>query len=237
MNKEEKADILLVEDEEDLRTITSMQLRRYGYRVLGAACGSEALEILKRDKVDIILLDILLPDCDGHKLCEQIRGEEIAYTGPIIFMSCLGDSDSIVDAFRKGGDDYLVKPAKTGALVERIEENLKKNAKKEMQETKSWYKQFMIDRAKRSVYRVCDRKVGEEIALSPTEYNILLALVEHPDEVILYRQLYKSVWGVEDFGDVRTLMVHVSNLRKKLDGNHTELIRAIRGAGYLFQDV
>ena len=72
--------------------------------------------------------------------------------------------------------------------------------------------------------------------MSPIEYSILLTMTEHRDEVILYDQLYKSVWNQDDIGDVRTLMVHVSNLRKKLDLDHTEMIRAIRGAGYMFQD-
>ena len=71
----------------------------------------------------------------------------------------------------------------------------------------------------------------------PTEYNILLTMVEHPNEVLLYRQMYKSVWDLEDLGDVRTLMVHVSNLRKKIDLEHTDMIKAIRGVGYLFQDM
>ena len=94
----------------------------------------------------------------------------------------------------------------------------------------------MIDESSRSVFRVRNNKMEEKIELSKTEYDILSALVRQPDEIILYRQLYKSVWGMEDFGDVRTLMVHVSNLRKKIDENHGEMIHAVRGVGYLFHD-
>lgn len=237
MSEDNRHCVLIVEDEIDLLTVTSMQLKRCGYEVECAKNGSEAVSILQNAKIDIVLLDIMLPDCDGHELCTKIRDKEIAYTGPVIFMSCLGDSTNIVESFRKGGNDYIVKPAKIDNLIERIEANLKKLTEEQTSDTRQWYKQFMIDKNKHSVYRVEGRKVGEEIALSPTEYNILVTMTEHPEEVLLYRQLYKSVWELEDLGDVRTLMVHVSNLRKKVDRNHTEMIRAIRGVGYLFQDM
>ena len=94
----------------------------------------------------------------------------------------------------------------------------------------------MIDTKKRSVYRVDNQEAGDLVSLSPIEYSILLTMTEHRDEVILYNQLYKSVWNQDDIGDVRTLMVHVSNLRKKIDLNHTDMIRSIRGFGYMFQD-
>ena len=94
----------------------------------------------------------------------------------------------------------------------------------------------MIDTKKRAVYRVDNQEAGDLVSLSPIEYSILLTMTEHRDEVILYDQLYKSVWNQDDIGDVRTLMVHVSNLRKKIDLNHTDMIRSIRGFGYMFQD-
>ena len=236
MMQNTKAEILLVEDDKELSMITSKQLELYGYQVSCAGTGQEALLILDSKPIYLILLDVMLPDCDGHELCEQLRSAEIDYRGAIIFMSCLGDSSNIVSAFRKGGDDYLVKPTKIENLVERIEVNLEKCRLHRKEDSRKWFRQFMIDTSRRTVNRVENGAVGGEISLSPTEYNILLTLTEQPDEVILYRQLYKSVWEQEDLGDVRTLMVHVSNLRKKLDLDHTDMIRAIRGAGYMFQD-
>ena len=237
MDENIKAYILIVEDEEDLLTIIAMQLERFGYKVLCAKNGAEAIQILLNTRIDLIILDIMLPDYDGHELCKIIREGELGYKEPIIFMSCLGDSTNIVDAFRGGGNDYIVKPVKIEHLIERIEENLKRNYVQDKQDMRLWYKQFMVDKNKHSVYRVEDRKIKEEIILSRTEYNILITMIEHPEEVLLYRQLYKSVWEQEDLDDVRTLMVHVSNLRKKIDLNHTDMIRAIRGVGYLFQDM
>lgn len=228
--------ILLVEDDEELLTVTAMRLRNSGFTVICAMDGQQALERIRDERVDLILLDVILPDTDGHELCCKIRSEEIGFWGPIIFMSCLGDSTNIVDAFREGGNDYIVKPAKLEVLLERINENLKAAETKKEQSNCLWFRQFMIDTKTRSVYRVSGNVREDKIELSRTEYDILMVLVSRPEEIFLYRQLYKAVWGMEDVGDVRTLMVHVSNLRKKIDRNHSEMIRSIRGVGYLFQD-
>lgn len=228
--------ILLVEDDEELSAITAMQLQTHGYEVICAFDGWQAVEKLQTQRIDLILLDVMLPDTDGQSLCKQIRSEKCGYTEPIIFMSCLGDSGNIVDAFRMGGNDYIVKPAKLENLLERIRINLNE-AKEKSDNSRQWFKQFMVDTKSRSVYRVRNSACEETIELSRTEYDILLALIQKPEEILLYRQIYKKVWGQEDWGDVRTLMVHVSNLRKKIDENHTGIIRAIRGVGYLFQDV
>ena len=233
---EDKIRILLVEDDEELSTITTMRLERQGYRIVAAFDGKQAINKLLTEKIDLILLDVLLPDMDGHEICRKMRGPEIGYTGPIIFMSCMGDSINIVDAFREGGNDYIVKPAKLEVLLERIEANLVDRKETEEEEKRLWFKQFMIDTRTRSVYRVREHVQQEKIELSRTEYDILMVFVTKPEEILLYRQLYKAVWGMEDIGDVRTLMVHVSNLRKKIDEEHGEMIRAIRGVGYLFQD-
>ena len=226
--------LLLVEDDKELSEITAMRLRGQGYQVICALNGQQALEVLEGERIDLILLDVLLPDMDGHEICQRVRGQEIGYFGPIIFMSCMGDSDTIVDAFREGGDDYIVKPAKLDVLLERIQVNLA--GKKDVKEHKRWYKQFVMDTGTRSVYRVQEHVQKEKIDLSRTEYDILTAFVNCPGEVLLYRQIYKVVWGMEDLGDVRTLMVHVSNLRKKIDGERREIIRAVRGVGYIFED-
>lgn len=229
--------ILLVEDDKELSAITKMQLKGRGYQVECAMDGAEAMQKLLSQRIDLILLDVMLPDTDGHELCQRMRGEEAGYRGPIIFMSCLGDSGNIVEAFREGGNDYIVKPAKLEELTERINTNLSKSESSCEQGGRLWFKQFVIDTRSRSVYRVREGVRGEKIELSRTEYDILLALVSRPEEILLYREIYRTVWGQEDLDDVRTLMVHVSNLRKKVDENHTEIIRAIRGVGYLFQDI
>ena len=228
--------ILLVEDDEELSAIVALRLRNRGYQVVCAMDGAQTIEAVSGQRIDLVLLDVLLPDTDGHELCKKMRSEEIGYYGPIIFMSCMGDSENIVDAFREGGNDYIVKPVKMDVLIERIHANLSDKTDEPKEGHKLWFKQFMIDTKTRSVYSVVDHIQQEKIELSRTEYDILLEMVKKPEEILLYRQLYKAVWEMEDVGDVRTLMVHVSNLRKKIDKNHADMIQAIRGVGYLFQD-
>lgn len=223
-----KETILLVEDDEDLAMITQLQLKNEGYQVIWTADGAATMELLEKQEVDLILLDVMLPDCDGHELCERIKE---SYNYPVIFMSCLGDSTTIVNAFRGGGCDYLVKPVNIEELVERIEKN--KPEKKEWE-----YSQFIIDTSVRMVYQKDEfGNRGELIELSPTEYKLLMALIRKQGELVLYKELYREIWKQGEIEDIRTLMVHVSNLRKKIDYQKKEIIKAVRGAGYIFQDV
>ncbi len=223
-----KETILLVEDDEDLAIVTRLQLENEGYHVLWTADGASTMEVLEKQEVDLILLDVMLPDCDGHELCEQIKQY---YSYPIIFMSCLGDSVTIVNAFRGGGCDYLVKPADIEELVERIEKN-----KPEIKELE--FSQFLVDISARLVYRKAETgERAEVIELSPTEYKLLMALIRKSGELVLYKELYREIWKQGEIEDIRTLMVHVSNLRKKIDYKKSETIKAVRGAGYIFQDV
>lgn len=228
--------VLLVEDDLELTRINALRLGSRGYDVLSATCGAEVFSIFETNRIDIVLLDVMLPDMDGHAICERLRGDEFCYSGPIIFMSCLGDSANIVGAFREGGDDYLIKPAKLEELVERIEVNLKKRENDSKPDKRLWFKHICIDDAARVVYQVEDGRIKQKIDLSPTEYDILVTMARSPQEVLLYRQLYKAVWGQDDLGDVRTLMVHVSNMRKKVDIGHDDFIRAVRSVGYIFDD-
>lgn len=222
--------ILVVEDDADLAMLTARQLQSRGYRVVCAEDGEKTMLRLEEHPVDLILLDVMLPDCDGHALCERIRAK---YTYPIIFMSCLGDSTTIVQAFRGGGNDYLVKPVDIGELVERIEENLQSQRAKRLLE----FQQFVLDKENYAVYRRReDGQRGEKLDLSPTEYKLLLVFVQRPEEILLYKELYRAIWEHGEIEDIRTLMVHVSNLRRKIDYQHQDMIRAVRGVGYVFSD-
>lgn len=223
--------ILLVEDDEDLSMITSLQLEGEGYQVYCAKSGAEAKVILKEQRLDLILLDVMLPDCTGHELCTYIRE---SYDYPIIFMSCLGDSDTIVQSFREGGDDYLVKPVDIEELNQRIAANLDKKQDLEIR----IYKQFMVDTQLREVYQhLEDDSQGERIELSPTEYKLLLTFINKPKQILLYRELYREIWEQGEIEDIRTLMVHVSNLRKKLDWQKRDSFKAVRSVGYIFNDL
>lgn len=230
--------ILLVEDDEDLSYITMMNLKKAKYQVEQAYSCSQAVSKLSEMKFDIILLDMMLPDNFGEWLCGKIRNDDNNQNRkvPIIFISCLEDKEKIISALKGGGDDYMTKPVDYNELIARIEVVLRRisDSDKDIHpvEKIKRYKQFDIDLERR---RVLDKN-GDKIDLSPTEYSLLLKLSSHPGELLLYNELYSSIWESESLGDVRTVMVHISNLRKKIDINKSGVIENVRGAGYIFND-
>ncbi len=220
--------ILLVEDDHDLSDITKTYLTHTGHTVDTAFNYAEAESLISSNEYDLILLDIMLPDRNGDELCREVRDR---CTCPIIFMSCLEDSDTIVDALKSGGDDYMVKPVRFPELLARIEAISRRIPKKKVEPIRK-FTSFTMDTLHRKI-----TKNGNDIGLSTIEYQILMYMVEQPETLLLYQDIYQNVWNSDSLGDFRTVMVHVSNLRKKLDPEHTGIISTIRGAGYIFNDV
>lgn len=227
--------ILLVEDDCDLAHITEIFLTHAGYTVDIASTCAQAVSLLNQTAYQLVLLDSLLPDGKGNSLCPLIREKDGLC--PIIFLSCLDDSNSIISALEHGGDDYMVKPFKHVELLARIQANLRKReayeAHRKRQEKPHLYEfsTFTIDTDLREV-----RRDGTVVPLSNIEYDLLLYLVRHPDTLLLYDELYENVWNSSSFGDTRTVMVHISSLRKKIGADRTGVIRTVRGAGYVFHD-
>ena len=225
--------ILLVEDDQDLSTIAHANLTYAGHQVDDAFTCAQAEELLSQNEYDLILLDIMLPDRSGDELCRTIRQD---CDCPIIFMSCLEDSDTIVSALRSGGDDYMVKPVRYPELLARVDAVIRRSGQKRAQEPPQdnvrMFKSFSVDTTHRCLLR------GEErIDLSSIEYGLLRYMIDHPNTLLLYQDLYQHVWETDSLGDCRTVMVHISNLRKKLDPDHQGIIETVRGAGYIFSDV
>ena len=222
---------LLVEDDKDLSLITQVNLTHADYEVDSAYSCAEALEFLKHREYDLILLDEVLPDKNGDELCSIIRD---ACACPIIFMSCLDDSKTKIKALRSGGDDYMVKPVCFDELLARAEAIIRRSKAVHSAPAKALkeFKQFAIDTVRHRVLRN-----GEEIDLSSMEYDILVYFAEHQNELLLYQQIYEGVWDSDSLGDIRTVMVHISNLRKKIDPDKSGIIETVRGAGYIFSDV
>lgn len=222
--------VLLIEDDLDLSLITALNLKKSDCDVDQAYTCAQAKEFLEQNTYDFILLDEILPDMNGSEFCSVIRSQ---YTCPIIFMSCLSDSDTVINALKNGGDDYMVKPINYHELLARVEAVIRRSSAR--QKKNSVIKQFLsfsLDTSHHSLI-----KNGEEISLSSIEYSLLCYFIEHADTLLLYQDLYRNVWGSDSLGDVRTIMVHVSNLRKKLDPDHSGIITTVRGAGYIFSNV
>ena len=228
--------ILLVEDDETLSFITKRLLENKGYDVTIASTLAQAREVLRKIRFDLILLDMLLPDGEGIQFCSEIRKHSVC---PIIFVSCLGDHETKISALQMGGDDYITKPVNYEELVARVQVNIRR-AKQYNQRSESdelVYHGFIIKKQLRQVWLTDEAGQPSVLAeLSPIEYSLLLCLTAHKGELMLYQTLYQEIWQAEDLGDVRTVMVHVSNLRKKLGEVGKDMIQTVRGAGYIFRE-
>jgi len=227
--------VLVIEDDEDLSFIYTVRLKDAGYEVDTAVDRLTTEEKILACEYDIILMDMMLIGTTGLELCPFIREHTNA---PIIFISCVGDNVSKIDAFDAGADDYMVKPIDYEELISRMAANIRRAQSSEpTRGTKDvrHFQQFDINEKIRKVY--C-KHGGERkpVDLSPTEYNLLLLFINHPDELIMYDRMYREIWGCSDEGDVRTVMVHISNLRKKIDIEKRDCIHTVRSAGYIFSD-
>ncbi|MDR2088870.1 MAG: response regulator transcription factor [Clostridiales Family XIII bacterium] len=226
--------ILIVEDDRDLSEITDIHLKNAGYAADAAYSLADAVRLIGERAYALILLDIMLPDGEGFELCRTIRER---CSCPIIFISCIDDGDSIVSALRSGGDDYMTKPVDWKELLARIEAHIRRATVYADSETPpldadvSRFGSFSVDKQRRRV-----RRDGETIDLTPIEYAILEYFCANSGELILYNDLYRNIWGTDGFDDLRTLAVHVSNLRKKIDPDHAGVIETVRNAGYIFCD-
>lgn len=228
---------MLVEDDEQLTFITKRLLESRGYAVVTASAVSAAKEAMERFAFDLILLDMMLPDGMGTELCEEIRRDS---TCPIIFLSCLSDNISKISALKMGGDDYITKPVNFEEMLARIQVNIRRVKEYSVSAQNPQDMSFpglLLRKKKREAWLLGqDGSLGSLLELSPIEYSLLLCLAERAGELVLYQDLYQQVWQAEDLGDVRTVMVHVSNLRKKMGQSGKELIHTVRSAGYIFSD-
>ncbi|MEG1584515.1 MAG: response regulator transcription factor, partial [Anaerovorax sp.] len=183
----------------------------------------------------LILLDINLPDISGVDLCLELRRKTQCH---ILFLSCKSEEIDKIIAFSAGGDDYITKPFQSGELIARVKAHLRRNKimqpqlTKEKAETKYIYEGLLVDTEVYKVYLD-----GQEISLTPKEFQILLLLIAQPKRVFSMDQIFELVWKTDSLkGDSRTVMVYISNLRKKIEPEErgTHYIVNIRGVGYKF---
>ncbi|BAF58324.1 MAG: response regulator transcription factor [Pelotomaculum sp.] len=225
--------ILVVDDEEVVRELVRHCLVREGFKVITTADAYGAFDLIARLKPDLIILDILLPGLDGIEFCRKLRMKNEV---PVIFLSAKGDSSDIILGLGVGGDDYIVKPFVPGELVARVKARLRRL--KPGEETAAGrepkmlkYRGLEIDLEGHAV--LVD---GSAVALAPKEFEILALLAKNPNRVFKNEQLLDLIWQSKDFADNRTLMVHISRLRKKIekDPNNPAYIQTVRGVGYKF---
>lgn len=221
--------ILIVEDEDGIREFTMKFLVKQGYKVIPARNGEEALKLLKDAQPDLILLDIEMPGMDGFTVCREIRKK---LTVPIIFLTVRRDTMDKVKCFELGGDDYVTKPFDFQELHARIKANIRRyysSAQNNQNIIKTGNLEINLNNYK------CFLN-GEEVELSTKEMELLLLLANNPNQVWSQEQIYDNIWSLDATGNVDTVKVHISHLRRKLEADHRnpQYIQTVRGFGYMF---
>ncbi|MFM1986117.1 MAG: two-component regulator [Actinomycetota bacterium] len=217
------ARVLVVDDDQALSEMLGIVLRAEGYDALFCDDGSKAQGIFNETKPDLVLLDLMLPGIDGIEVCKRIRSQSGV---PIVMLTARGDTLDVVKGLESGADDYIVKPFKPKELVARIKARLRKDDVKA--ETLK-LGDLTIDVVGHSV-----KRDGQEILLTPLEFDLLLALARKPWQVYTREQLLTDVWHYRNPADTRLVNVHVQRLRAKVehDPENPEIVMTVRGVGY-----
>ncbi|MGZ4031160.1 MAG: response regulator transcription factor [Tumebacillaceae bacterium] len=235
---EQNPKILVVDDEERIRRLVRMYLERNAFDVEEAEDGLEALNKALENQYDLIVLDLMLPNMDGRDICASLRQQGIET--PIIMLTASGDEMNRIHGFELGADDYVVKPFSPRELVMRVKALLKRSmpilSEKETTPSISsvlTFRGLTINMDSRRV--ICG---GEEVSLTPKEYELLCYLAQRPEKVFSREELLRDVWNYQFYGDQRTVDTHIKRLREKL-GKASEkaasMIVTVWGVGYKFE--
>ncbi|AKR10489.1 response regulator transcription factor [Bacillus cereus] len=221
--------VLLVEDERRLREIVSDYFRNEGFEVIEAEDGKKALELFAEHEIDLIMLDIMLPEIDGWSVCRRIRKESAV---PIIMLTARSDEDDTLLGFELGADEYVTKPFSPKVLVARAKTLLKRadGAVGVAEENAMSLAGIEVNRLSRTV--LVD---GEEIILTHKEFELLVYLMENKGIVLSRQHLLDQLWGYDYYGDDRTVDTHIKKLRNKLGDKATHIGTVIR-VGYKFEE-
>lgn len=226
--------ILIADDEPEIRELFRLYLEKDGYEVLEAGDGLQVLKILKTEKIDLLLLDIMMPGLDGFAVLRQVRKENNI---PVLILSARDtDADKIL-GLDLGADDYLTKPINPLEAVARVNSNIRRfyalgshGGGKDVHVLE--IRDLKLDLDECSLYRG-----GEEIVLTSVEYRLMRLFLENPGKVFTKEQIFRAGWNCEYMEDDNNVMVCISKLRSKLSDDANHYIRTIRGLGYRFEKV
>jgi DNA-binding response OmpR family regulator len=225
--------ILLVDDEDAIQKLLAYPLEREGFRVLQARDGEEALERFAAERVDLVVLDVMLPKLDGLEVCKRLRAESAV---PIIMLTARDDELDKVLGLELGADDYITKPFSIREFRSRVRALLRRAAVAgQPPETGDL---ISVDGLKVDLVRRSVEVRGEPVQLTYVEFELLRILASHPGRVYSRRMLLEALWGGADYREPRTIDVHVRHLREKLERDPAapEYILTVRGVGYRFRD-
>lgn len=229
-----KSRIAVVEDEEDIREILEYSLSREGFAVETANDGASGLEMVKKSKPDLVLLDLMLPDIDGLEICRQLKSSEATRDIAIIMVTAKGEESDIVLGLGLGADDYVPKPFSNKELVARVRSVLRRNqrlaARAETGEETLVHGRLRIDPERHKAW------IGDdELGLTITEFRILLLLAKNPGRIFSRSQILSEARGELAAAFDRSVDAHVRTIRKKL-GEERDLIETVRSIGYRFAE-
>ena len=228
--------ILIAEDEQEIAELLKLYLENEGYCVFCAGNGVEALKILEREDISLAVLDIMMPRMDGYELTRRIRETSNI---PILILSARDKSNDKILGLNLGADDYMAKPFDPLEIVARVNSNLRRfyqlNTEKPKREESYILK---VGDLSLDTQTLVLKKKGEEVLLTPMEYKILALLMKKPGTIYTKVQIYESTSGEYFESDDNTIMVHISNLRDKIEDNpkNPRYIKTIRGVGYKIED-
>lgn len=233
--------ILIVDDDIDMQAILRLYLEKEGFIVFTAEDSYSALSIVKDEVPELIILDVMMPHLDGFELCQYIR--RITNIPILFFSSKVEDADKVL-GLGVGGDDYIEKTTSLPVVVARIKAHLRRNRifpNKDQQSSNLPHNDQSVLKFPGLVIKLDSAVVqvnDKTVKLSAKEYQILCLMAQNPDRIYSVEQLFELVWGEESLGDHRTVMVHISNLRKKIeqDPDDSVYIHTFRGIGYKFND-
>ena len=224
--------ILIVDDEKNIRDLLKFNLESEGYEIIEAKDGKEALSKVK-ENIDLVVLDLMLPEVDGLNVCKKIRNDEEIGDLPIIMLTAKSEDIDRIIGLELGADDYVTKPFNTRELIARIKALLRRISMSRDYE-----------KVEKEVIKVRDLAINtknhtvknaeDEIPMTPKEFDLLVFLIKNDDQVFSRDKLLREIWGYEFSGDTRTVDVHVRRLRKKIG---KDLIKTVRGVGYKFEKV
>lgn len=222
--------VLVVDDDETIVELMRDFLENDGFQVEAAHNTSQALTLLRQKPVHCIILDIMMPGQNGFELCRQIRTKSNV---PILFLSARDDDVDKIRGLGLGGDDYIVKTASPAEVVARVKAVLRRvDSPRSSRETILNYGRLKLDLSARDV-----RVDGQEVFLTPKEYDLLRLFAEHPRQVFTYDNLLDKFWS--GVGDKHTIRVHIGRIREKIeiDPNQSKYIVNVWGVGYRFEGI
>ena len=238
--------ILVVDDEAVLVETIAYNLEQAGYQVMTAIDGASALDIARNERLDLIMLDVMLPEIDGFEVCRLLRREKNTETTPIMMLTAKGEEIDKVVGLEVGADDYVTKPFGRRQLLARVRALMRRADYPHLADSRSSQEPQEVPHPRNELVvgplriDIAGRRVncrGQELELQPKQFDLLTYLVRNRGTVLTRDQLLHNVWGYDYAGDTRTVDVHVRWLREKLeeDPANPKLIQTVRGVGYAFR--